>query len=166
MYIIFIGIIYLIHKIFPKKSFYILLILLGIQIIDITPLLTLHLFKDKEFVSVKSESSIFWQNTIKEYKGVYMYPGGQRSYKSTDDYVIFTFWAAQNNIPINAGYLSRYDLPIVQKFNLQIEKNLVNNNLDPNILYITTKEHKDVFQSATQNTNRVVSEFDGYFIIQ
>ena len=166
MYIVIIGIIYLINKVFSKKALYILIILLGIQMIDISPLLKLQLFKEKEIVSVKSESSIFWQNTIKEYKGVYMYPGGQRSYKSLDDYIIFTFWAAQNNIPINAGYLSRYDLPIVQKFNLQIEKNLVNNNLDPNILYITTKDHKDLFQTASKNTNRVLAEFDDYYIIR
>jgi hypothetical protein len=166
MYIIFIGIIYLTHKIFPKKSFYILLILLGIQIIDISPLLTLHLFKDKEFVSVKSESSIFWQNTIKEYKGVYMYPGGQRSYKSTDDYVIFTFWAAQNNIPINAGYLSRYDIAIQKKSSVDLEKDILNNNLNPNILYITTKEYKDIFENASHNTKRNITIFDDYYIIK
>lgn len=166
MYIVIIITLYGIQKIFKKYTFYILTILALIQVVDITPLIKERLFRDKEFVSIKSESSIFWRNTIKDYKAVNIYPGGQRSYNRADDYIIFAFWAAQNNIPINAGYLSRYDIEISRKFNLELEKNLNNNNLDKNSLYITTKDYKTLFQNISQNTSRELVEYDNYYILK
>jgi|LakMenEpi03Aug12_release.lakeMendotaPanAssembly.Ray.scaffolds.fasta_scaffold15684_13 hypothetical protein len=166
MYIVIIITLYGIQKIFKKHTFYILTILALIQVVDITPLIKERLFRDQEFVSIKSESSIFWKNTIKDYKTVNIYPGGQRSYNRADDYIIFAFWAAQNNIPINAGYLSRYDIEISRKFNLELEKNLNNNNLDKNSLYITTKDYKTLFQNISQNTSRELVEYDNYYILK
>ncbi len=166
MYIVIIITLYSIQKIFNKHTLYILTILALIQIIDITPLIKERLFRDQEFVSIKSESSIFWQNTIKDYKEVNIYPGGQRSYNKADDYIIFAFWAAQNNIPINAGYLSRYDIEISRKFNLELEQNLNNYNLDKNSLYITTKDYQPLFQNISQNTGRELVEYDNYYILR
>jgi len=166
MYIVIIITLYSIQKIFNKHTLYILTILALIQIIDITPLIKERLFRDQEFVSIKSESSIFWQNTIKDYKEVNIYPGGQRSYNKADDYIIFAFWAAQNNIPINAGYLSRYDIEISRKFNLELEQNLNNYNLDKNTLYITTKDYQPLFQNISKNTGRELVEYDNYYILR
>ena len=150
----------------PKKAYYILLILLLAQSIDISPLIKERLFKDQEFTNISSNSGLFWRDLIKNYDKVYMYPGGQRSYNRDDDYIIFTFWAAQNNIPINAGYLSRYDADIAKKFNAQLEKDLQNNKLEKNVLYITNKEHKVLFQNISQSTGRELLEYDNYYILK
>lgn len=166
MYIVIIITLYSIQKIFNKHTLYILTILALIQIVDITPLIKERLFRDQEFVSIKSESSIFWQNTIKDYKEVNIYPGGQRSYNKADDYIIFAFWAAQNNIPINAGYLSRYDIEISRKFNLELEQNLNNYNLDKNTLYITTKDYQPLFQNISKNTGRELVKYNNYYILK
>ena len=166
MYIVIILAIYLIYKLMPKKAYYILLILLLAQSIDISPLIKERLFKDQEFTNISSNSGLFWRDLIKNYDKVYMYPGGQRSYNRDDDYIIFTFWAAQNNIPINAGYLSRYDIEISRKFNLELEQNLNNYNLDKNALYITTKDYKTLFQNISKKTERELVEYDNYYILK
>lgn len=166
MYIVIISTIYWTHIKFPKQSLYIIIILAIIQVIDIKPLIKERLFRDQEFTNIKSEKSIFWKDTIKDYKAVNMYPGGQRSYNKADDYIIFAFWAAQNNIPINAGYLSRYDIEISRKFNLELEQNLNNYNIDKNSLYITTKNYKPLFENISQNTGRELVEYDNYYILK
>lgn len=166
MYAIIIFVIYLLYKLLPKKATYILLILLVAQAIDISPLIKERLFKDQEFTSISSDSGLFWRDLIKNYDAVYMYPGGQRSYSRDDDYIVFTFWAAQNNIPINAGYLSRYDIEISRKFNLELEQNLNHYNLDKNSLYITTKDYQPLFQNISQNTDRELVEYDNYYILR
>jgi hypothetical protein len=166
MYVIIIFVIYLLYKLLPKKATYILLILLVAQAIDISLLIKERLFKDQEFTTISSDSGLFWRDLIKNYDAVYMYPGGQRSYSRDDDYIVFTFWAAQNNIPINAGYLSRYDIEISRKFNLELEQNLNNNKIDKNSLYITTKDYQPLFQNISQNTGRELVEYDNYYILK
>jgi hypothetical protein len=166
MYVVIIWTIYFIYNRFPRKAVYILAILLVIQIIDIKPLVKERLFRDQEFNAINSEEGAFWRDLIKNYKAVYMYPGGQRTYNRSDDYIIFTFWAAQNNIPINAGYLSRYDFETSRQFNLELEQDLNNKKLDKNILYITNKEHKSLFQNISQSTGRELVEFDDYYILK
>lgn len=166
MYVIIIFVIYLLYKLFPKQAVYILLILLLTQAIDISPLIKERLFKNQEFTTISSNSGIYWRDLIKNYDAVYMYPGGQRNYNRDDDYIVFTFWAAHNNIPINAGYLSRYDIEISRKFNLKLEQNLNNYKLDKNILYITTKDYQTLFQNISQNTGRELVEYDNYYILR
>ena len=166
MYVVIIWTIYFIYNRFPRKAVYILAILLVIQIIDIKPLVKERLFRDQEFNAINSEEGAFWRDLIKNYKAVYMYPGGQRTYNRSDDYIIFTFWAAQNNIPINAGYLSRYDFETSRQFNLELEQDLNNKKLDKNVLYITNKENKALFQNISQYTGREFVEFDDYYILK
>ncbi|MEX0598416.1 MAG: DUF6311 domain-containing protein [Candidatus Paceibacterota bacterium] len=166
MYVIIIFIIYLLYRLLPKKAYYIVLILLTAQAIDISPLIKERLFKNQELTTVNSDEGVFWRDLIKNYDAVYMYPGGQRTYNRNDDYIIFTFWAAQNNIPINAGYLSRYDFETSRKFNLELEQNLNTKKLDKNILYITNKEYRDLFQDIGQSTGRELVEFDNYYILK
>jgi hypothetical protein len=166
MYVVIVFVIYLLYKLLPKKAYSILLILLIAQALDIGPLIKERLFKNQEFTTINSKEGAFWRDLIKNYKAVYMYPGGQRTYNRSDDYIIFTFWAAQNNIPINAGYLSRYDADIAKKFNTQLEKDLQNNKLEKNVLYITNKENKALFQNISQSTGREFVEFDNYYILK
>ena len=47
MYVLIIFVIYLLYKLMPKKAYYILLILLAAQAVDISPLIKERLFKNQ-----------------------------------------------------------------------------------------------------------------------
>lgn len=166
MYIIIIFTIYLLHKFYKKQFIYLILIIISIQIIDLKPLLNNKLFYNNDNFTLNSEQNLFWQDKIKGAKAIYFYPGGKRTYKKDDDYISFSYFASKSNIPINAGYLSRYDLPMSMKFNLDLEQKLSNNILEDNILYITNAENSSLFYQIAEKTNQEVGVYDGYYYIK
>jgi len=166
MYIIIIFSVYLLHRLYKKQFLYIILVLITIQIIDLKPLLNQKLFPNNESFSLNSEQNLFWKSEIESAEAIYFYPGGKRSYKSNDDYIPFLYWASKNNIPINAGYLSRYDIAKSIKFNLELEQNLSNGILEKDSLYITNKENSNFFYEIAKKTNKKVIIYDGYYFIK
>jgi len=166
MYLIIIFSIYLLHKLYKKNFIYLTLILITIQIIDITPLLNKRLFQNQDLFDSKSTQNLFWSEKIKSKKAIYFYPGGGRSYKKNDDYIPFLYLASKNNIPINAGYLSRYDLLHSIQFNSKLEKDITNGVLEENILYITDAKHLAFFEDINKKTYKDLKSFDGYYFIE
>ena len=166
MYLIIVFSIYLLQKFYKKSFIYIILILITIQIIDITPLLNKKLFQNQDSFNSKSTQNLFWAEKIKDKKAIYFYPGGKRSYKKDDDYIPFLYFASKNNLPINAGYLSRYDLAHSIKFNSELEQSLTNGILEENILYITDKKNLLFFENISKKTNKNLQNFDDYYFIE
>jgi len=141
----------------------ILAIILFIQLKDTWRLINMYKLSYGAYHTPLNDNN--WQNLIKEYKEIALYPPFEGTYLTKLDYQYFCFLAAKDAKPINTGYVARADYRSMDKYRDSLESNIQNGNLSPTTLYITTAANLNYFSPSLQSNNWGISSLDNYYFI-
>ncbi len=153
-------------KIKWKKSIKItiLVLLLIIQIFDISPLILTRTHENKPFTT-KYLDEKKWDNLISQFDAIITYPPFETNLISQSDYQDFLYIGSKYNIPVSTGYVARNYPEIDNKFVDSLRQNIINNSLNKNFLYITTAKYLDDFGTPISKKSVNILQLDDYIII-
>ena len=138
-------------------------IILFIQLKDTWRLINMYTLSYGAYHTPLNDNS--WQNLMKEYKEIAIYPPFEGTYLTKLDYQYFCFLAAKDTKPINTGYVARADYRSMDKYRDSLESSIQNGNLSSTTLYITTAANLNYFSTSLQSNNWGISMLDNYYII-
>ena len=141
----------------------ILTIILFIQLKDTGRLINMYNLSYGSYHTPLNDNS--WQNLMKEYKEIALYPPFEGTYLTKLDYQYFCFLAAKDAKPINTGYVARADYRSMDKYRDSLESNIQNGNLSPTTLYITTAANLNYFSPSLQSSALGIGTLDNYYFI-
>ena len=104
-----------------------------------------------------------WQNLIKEYDEINLYPPFEGSYRTKLDYQYFCFLAGKQRKPINTGYVSRLNYRLMNKYSDSLQNSIEIGKLKPQTLYITTASNLKYFSYLFQSNDWGFSTLDNYY---
>jgi hypothetical protein len=133
-----------------------------IQITDITPLFENWNIKIQEYNPPITRD--VWNELIGNVDKVIMYPPGQRTYNSNDDYRYFAFYSAENHKPFTAGYHARVDSSAIFLYQKLIDSLLNIGIIDEDAIYITTFKDLDKFSIPIKKNSVNIALLDNYIV--
>jgi len=143
-----------------KKSIYMLIIFLIIQIIDFYPWYSFQDLNARKWTSTLDSSH--WEKIAKNIEHIIMIPPERES----DGGYNFSFYAANHNLDINIGYLARKDKIKASQYNEKIMASFFKEEFDDKTLYVVSDEYFSLLKNTGEYTSgkldyyNVVTLFD------
>ena len=147
---------------FTKASVSICLALLLFQIWDSNRLSYMYkkrFMQPKPFINVLK--SPIWDDIAHKYsKIIYVLP-----HKSPKNWVSISQFAMENNMSVNAGYFARINQNAQIKNKIEIIKNINNNTINPNVLYIFYDNYLWNIAINQLKNNDIIGSIDGIKVL-
>jgi hypothetical protein len=106
-----------------------------------------------------------WNNLIKDFDEIVLYPPFQGSYLVNSDYQYFCYLAAKARKPVTTGYVARVDNKSVAVYADSLEYGLARGEISAKKIYITTAPYLESFSVVLQNRTAQLNILDNYYYI-
>lgn len=163
-YLIFLGVLFLIIKLYRTKVAVILIcICLIIQITDSYNIYShFRNWLNQTKSNIPTFKSIIWEKAAKKYKKIIYLP--PQFYP--ENWIPLVYYSSFNRLAINIGYFARVDFEKLNKQKNKLLDSIFSGKLDKDALYvIKDKNIRKIIVKTKMNLPYKVSESDGFFLL-
>jgi len=147
-----------------KISNIILVSCLLLQLLDIKPLTRNFHFTKETYENYANFNFKKWSTLYSNIEYIMFYPPFYSEYLQKDDYIPFSYLAANMHKKINVGYIVRTDPKKKEKEIAKFEKMINTGDFPANTLIVTNSDHIGRFYENIINQKIGFANLDGYYV--